>query len=241
MSDVVNEAGEPVEIFGSLELVLSECNSTGYKDVFFLKNRKNKPYQAKICIWRPETKDHINLGTFRGAHEAAIAVALYRRDGREDQPSPDKSRAEKSTRSPPRPGPTFTNPFANSLVASFGSRVHREAKVGCRDDHRCSGASYFPRHRELSSAIAGRAVAAVVRVLERSCVRHRRCGRCAACAAAFSPGIDANAPRSATRNAVGGLVVTRPHLAHACTLSARCETHVRRAGSDRWAVMCGCG
>ena len=43
MSDVVNEAGEPVELFGSLELVLSECNSTGYKDVFFLKNRKNKP------------------------------------------------------------------------------------------------------------------------------------------------------------------------------------------------------
>ena len=81
--------------------MLSEANSTKYKDVFFLKNRKKKPYQAKI--WRPETKDHINLGTFCKAHEAAIAVAQYRRNGREDQPSPDKSRAEKSTRSAPRP------------------------------------------------------------------------------------------------------------------------------------------
>ena len=80
MGDDVNEAGEPVELFGTLELVLSEANSTKYKDVFFLKNRKKKPYQAKI--WRPETKDHINLGTFRKAHEAAIAVAQYRRDGR---------------------------------------------------------------------------------------------------------------------------------------------------------------
>ena len=101
MGDDVNEAGEPVELFGTLELVLSEANSTKYKDVFFLKNRKKKPYQAKI--WRPETKDHINLGTFCKAHEAAIAVAQYRRNGREDQPSPDKSRAEKSTRSAPRP------------------------------------------------------------------------------------------------------------------------------------------
>ena len=57
MGDDVNEAGEPVELFGTLELVLSEANSTKYKDVFFLKNRKKKPYQAKI--WRPETKDHI--------------------------------------------------------------------------------------------------------------------------------------------------------------------------------------
>ena len=103
MGDDANERGEPVELFGTLELVLSEGNTTGYKDVFFLKNRKKKPYQAKSKIWRPETKDHINLGTFRKAHEAAIAVAQYRRDGREDQSSPDKSRAEKSTRFPPRP------------------------------------------------------------------------------------------------------------------------------------------
>ena len=46
-----------VERFGALELVLSETSSTGYKDTFFLKGRKKKPYQAKI--WRPEHKDHI--------------------------------------------------------------------------------------------------------------------------------------------------------------------------------------
>ena len=61
MGDNVNEAGEPVELFGTLELVLSEDNSTGYKDVFYLKDRKKKPYQAKI--WRPDTKDHINPPT----------------------------------------------------------------------------------------------------------------------------------------------------------------------------------
>ena len=30
MGDDVNEAGEPVELFGTLELVLSEANSTKY-------------------------------------------------------------------------------------------------------------------------------------------------------------------------------------------------------------------
>lgn len=53
-----------VERFGTLELVLSKSNHTGlYKDVYHLKDKKKKPFQAKI--WRPETKDHINLGTFR--------------------------------------------------------------------------------------------------------------------------------------------------------------------------------
>ena len=77
MGDDVNEAGERVERFGALELVLSETSSTGYKDTFFLKGRKKKPYQAKI--WRPEHKDHINLGTFASAHAAAVEVAQYRR------------------------------------------------------------------------------------------------------------------------------------------------------------------
>ena len=83
MGDDVNEAGERVERFGALELVLSETSSTGYKDTFFLKGRKKKPYQAKI--WRPEHKDHINLGTFASAHAAAVEVAQYRRYGREHQ------------------------------------------------------------------------------------------------------------------------------------------------------------
>ena len=128
MGDDVNETGEPVELFGTLELVLSEANSTKYKDVFFLKNRKKKPYQAKI--WRPETKDHINLGTFRGKHEAAIAVALYRRDGREDQPSPDKSRAEKSTRSPPRPARRSQIPLRTHLLPRSGLECTEKQKLG---------------------------------------------------------------------------------------------------------------
>ena len=127
MGNDVNEAGEPVELFGTLELVLSEANSTKYKDVFFLKNRKKKPYQAKI--WRPETKDHINLGTFCKAHEAAIAVAQYRRNGREDQPSPDKSRAEKVRALRPPPRPTSTNPFATHLLLRSGLECTEKQKL----------------------------------------------------------------------------------------------------------------
>jgi len=112
MGDDVNEAGERVERFGTLELVLSETSSTGYKDTFFLKGRKKKPYQAKI--WRPEHKDHINLGTFASAHAAAVEVAQYRRYGREHQKSPDKSRAEST---PPPPRLTATNPLSLTLVA----------------------------------------------------------------------------------------------------------------------------
>ena len=47
MGNDVNEAGEPVELFGTLELVLSEANSTKYKDVFFLKNRGKKPTRPR--------------------------------------------------------------------------------------------------------------------------------------------------------------------------------------------------
>ena len=126
--EIAKEAGEPVELFGTLELVLSEDNSTGYKDVFYLKDRKKKPYQAKI--WRPDTKDHINLGTFRGKHEAAIAVALYRRDGREDQPSPDKSRAEKSTRSPPRPARRSQIPLRTHLLPRSGLECTEKQQLG---------------------------------------------------------------------------------------------------------------
>ena len=132
MGDNVNEAGEPVELFGTLELVLSEDNSTGYKDVFYLKDRKKKPYQAKI--WRPDTKDHINLGTFRGKHEAAVAVAQFRRDGREDQPSPDKRRAEKSTSSPARAPPDLHKYLCNSLIATFGCTEKQKLKAAATID-----------------------------------------------------------------------------------------------------------
>ena len=82
-----------------LELRLSSGNSTGYCDVYPLKDRKKKPFQAKI--YRPWRKDLITLGTFASAHEAAVAVAQQRLEGIEDFPSPDKSRAENSTL--PRP------------------------------------------------------------------------------------------------------------------------------------------
>ena len=101
MADSPHEAGEPpaVEMFGALELKLNSSNSTGYCDVYPLKGRKKKPFQAKI--YRPWRKDFINLGTFAKAHEAAVAVARQRFEGIEDFPSPDKSRAENSTL--PRP------------------------------------------------------------------------------------------------------------------------------------------
>ena len=75
MAEPLHEAGEPpaVEMFGVLELELSSSNATGYMDVYQLKGRKKRPFQAKI--YRPWRKDFINLGTFATAHEAAVAVA----------------------------------------------------------------------------------------------------------------------------------------------------------------------
>ena len=72
-----------------------------YKDVFFLKHRKKKQWQAKV--WRPWAKDHINLGCLSEPQEAAVAVAVARAEGLRCQQSPDKSRAEKSVRLPRPP------------------------------------------------------------------------------------------------------------------------------------------
>ena len=95
------EAGEPQEFeeFGVHKLLLSSDNISGYKDVHFLKNRKKKPWQAKV--WRPWAKDHINLGCFAKPQEAAVAVAVARAEGLRSQQSPNKSRAENSAL--PRP------------------------------------------------------------------------------------------------------------------------------------------
>ena len=61
MGDSSIEAGEPPEYeeFGVHKLLLSSSNLSGYRDVQFLKNRKKKPWQAKV--WRPWARDHISL------------------------------------------------------------------------------------------------------------------------------------------------------------------------------------
>ena len=121
MGDNVNEAGEPVELFGTLELVLSEDNSTGYKDVFYLKDRKKKPYQAKI--WRPDTKDHINLGTFRGngtrqpSQWRSFAEMVVR-----ISPAQTNAVLKKVRAPPPAPRLTSTNTFATHLLLRSGAQ-----------------------------------------------------------------------------------------------------------------------
>jgi hypothetical protein len=122
MADPAVEAGEPpgVEMFGTLELKLSTANATGYSDVYKLKNRKKKPYQAKI--YRPWRKDHITIGTFASAHEAAVAVARQRLDGIEDCPSPDKSRTNNSA----LPRPAFDLQTLSSLIRCCSYLVRKE-------------------------------------------------------------------------------------------------------------------
>ena len=100
----------------------------------------------------------------------------------------------KKVRAPPPAPPDVHKSFCNSLVATFGSRVHREAKVDGRDDHPRCEPPRISGLRELIYSIAGRAIAAVVFVRERPCNCHRRCGRCAACTAACSPSSACNAP-----------------------------------------------
>jgi len=46
------EAGDPVERFGALELLLGARATQSYEDVFYLKDRKKNPYRAKI--WPPK-------------------------------------------------------------------------------------------------------------------------------------------------------------------------------------------
>lgn len=120
------EAGEPpgLEMFGTLELVLSSTNATGYKDVYLQRNRKKHPYQAKI--YRPWRKDFINLGKFAKAHEAAVEVAMQRLEGIDDFPSPDKSRAENST----LPCPALVLQCLLLLIGVLlGSRVAEKRKL----------------------------------------------------------------------------------------------------------------
>ena len=96
MVDDADDSPAGVEEFGFLELVLSSKNrGSGYKDVYRRKHLKKKPYQA--MIYRESHKDHINLGTFHTAREAAVAVAEARLSGIEKLQSPDKSRLERGS------------------------------------------------------------------------------------------------------------------------------------------------
>ena len=153
MAELPLEAGEPadVETFGVLELRLSSGNSTGYCDVYPLKDRKKKPFQAKI--YRPWRKDFITIGTFASAHEAAVAVAQQRLEGIEDFPSPDKSRAENSTL--PRPA-SYLQCLLLLISLLFVSRAEREAKACCGDGHRHSDAYYNSNIRKQACAAASR-------------------------------------------------------------------------------------
>ena len=90
-----SEDSPVVDEFGCLELIRSKKCGSGYKDVYYRKHLKDKPYQA--LIYRASRKDHINLGTFKTAKEAAVAVAEARLSGIESLQSPDKSRLERGS------------------------------------------------------------------------------------------------------------------------------------------------
>ena len=95
MVDDADDSPAGVEIFGCLQLIKSTTNGSGYKDVYHRKHLKKKPFQA--IIYRKSHKDHINLGTFEKAKEAAVAVAEARLSGIEKLQSPDKSRLERGS------------------------------------------------------------------------------------------------------------------------------------------------
>ena len=95
MVDDADDSPAGVERFGCLQLIKSTTNGSGYKDVYHRKHLKNKPFQA--MIYRESHKDHINLGTFEKAKEAAVAVAEARLSGIEKLQSPDKSRFERGS------------------------------------------------------------------------------------------------------------------------------------------------
>ena len=157
------------------KLLLSSSNISGYRDVHFLKNRKEKLWQAKV--WRPWARDHISLGCFRRKQEAAVAVAVARAEGLEGQQSPDKSRAENSA----CPTATLSSlTFCRSSVAVRVPRADREKKARRRDARGRFDSDYFPMLREYFFAAASRAGSAVRSGCDPECLCKRRCGRCAA-------------------------------------------------------------
>ena len=120
--DMVDDADDPpagVRKFGVLDLILSKNNrGSGFKDVYYRKHLKKKPYQA--MIYRESHKDHVNLGTFETAEEAAVAVAEARLSGIEKLQSPDKSRLERGSGGELISRPcALTNSCLTSLRRSF--------------------------------------------------------------------------------------------------------------------------
>ena len=200
MGDSPIEAGEPpdVETFGVLELRLSSGNSTGYCDVYPLKDRKKKPFQAKI--YRPWRKDFITLGTFASAHEAAVAVAQQR-----------DWRALRSLQYAVPPCLLPSMPLIAHLLL-FVSRAEREAKACCGDGHRHSDAYYNSNIRKQACAAASREPAAVVRGREHSYLWCRQRWRCAACghACASAGSKPARSWPSGRRRAVHGSLSRLP-------------------------------
>ena len=231
MADSPREAGEPpaVEMFGALELQLSSSNSTGYCDVYPLKGRKKKPFQAKI--YRPWRKDFVNLGTFAKAHEAAVAVARQRFEGIEDFPSPDNTRTkagQRTVRCPALPL-SFTASYHSSAAVHIS--CDREAKAYGGDAHRHPDAYYSSKLRKQVCAAASREAAAVVNGRKRSCLCSRPRWRCAALARACTSagGICARSgPTSRWWVAQGPLSRLRRTLPAFTHSSDACGTRLRR-------------
>ena len=123
MGDNVNEAGEPVELFGTLELVLSEDNSTGYKDVFYLKDRKKKPYsrprsgartRRTTSTWAPFA---VSTTTRQPSQWRSFAEMVVR-----ISPAQTNAVLKKVRAPPPAPRLTSTNTFATHLLLRSGAQ-----------------------------------------------------------------------------------------------------------------------
>ena len=134
--DDAEDSPAGVEQFGCLRLMLSSKNGSGYKDVYYRKHLKKKPYQA--MIYRESHNDHINLGTFEKAQEAAVAVAEARLSGVEKLQSPDKSRLKRGSGGELTPRTLL--PF-NILAVS--THCYR-ARVSCTGKRKLTAISVMP-------------------------------------------------------------------------------------------------
>ena len=136
------EAGEPQEFeeFGVHKLLLSSDNISGYKDVHFLKNRKKRPWQAKV--WRPWAKDHINLGcasSNRRRRRLRWPLLELRDSGA------SKAQTKAALRTVRCPALPFDIQTLLCSSTACCARADREAKARRDDKRRRSNADHFPR------------------------------------------------------------------------------------------------